>query len=386
MIVLFWLLVILITWHFVGYGALLWLLTRGRRSRSVNMSGELPTVSIVITAHNEEAIIANRIANCLSLDYPHDRLEILVCSDASTDRTVEIARSFEEVNVIESETRHRARTQSLGVKRATGDVVCFTDAETSYDPQCIRRMVERYADPKVGGVVGYLQFRSPQGSSQASSLGGFFAAYWQWENYLRQWQSELGVLFKLSGANMSMRTSLYRLPPRGVDIDQSAGLALALQGYRVVTASRAIAYDLFSARPRSEWVIRRRLTVQALTSLLHYRRLLNPLRHPIRAFHLFSYSLLRYLMPLLLLGIVTTSATLCVFSSFFVAIAGAQIVFFVLALIGWATQRSKRTRGLLGWPYAACVFQAGLLAGLVEFASGRRIDAYEPVRTPEEKE
>ncbi len=382
MIVLFWLLVVLTLWHFVGYGALLWLLIRGRQSPSEDTSGELPTVSIVITAHNEEAIIAERIANCLSLDYPHDRLEILVCSDASTDRTVEIARSFERVKVIHSETRHRARTQSLGVKSATGDVVCFTDAETSYDPQCIRRMVKRYANPKVGGVVGYLQFRS----SQVSALGGFFEAYWQWENYLRQWQSQLGVLFKLSGANMSMRTSLYRLPPRGVDIDQSAGLALALQGYRVVTASRAIAYDLFSARPRSEWVIRRRLTVQALTSLQHYRRLLNPLRHPIRAFHLFSYSLLRYLMPLLLLGIFTTSATLCVFSPFFAAIAGAQVVFFVLALIGWVTRRSKRARGFLGWPYAACVFQAGLLAGLVEFAIGRRIDAYEPVRTPEEKE
>ncbi len=382
MIVLFWLFVVLITWHFVGYGALLWLLTRRRRSCSVNTTGELPTVSIVITAYNEEAIIADRIANCLLLDYPHDRLEILVCSDASTDRTVEIARSFEGVKVIESETRHRARTQSLGVKSAIGDIVCFTDAETSYDPQCIRRMVERYADPRVGGVVGYLQFRS----SQVSSLGGFFAAYWQWENYLRQWQSELGVLFKLSGANMSMRTSLYRLPPRGVDIDQSAGLALALQGYRVVTASRAIAYDLFSARLRSEWVIRRRLTVQALTSLLHYRRLLNPLHHPVRAFHLFSYSLLRYLMPLLLLGIFTTSVTLCVFSPFFATIAGAQVVFSAFALVGWATRRSKQTRGLLGWPYAACVFQAGLLAGLVEFAIGRRIDNYEPVRTPEEKE
>ena len=382
MIVLFWLLMVLITWHFVGYGALLWLLTRGRRSPSVDMSGELPTVSIVITVHDEEAIIADRIANCLSLDYPRDRLEILVCSDASTDRTVEIARSFEGVKVIELETRHRARTQSLGVKSSTGDVVCFTDAETSYDPQCIRRMVERYADPKVGGVVGYLQFRS----SQVSPLGGFFAAYWQWENCLRQWQSQLGVLFKLSGANMSMRASLYRLPPRGVDIDQSAGLELALQGYRTVAASEAIAYDVLSARAHSEWVIRRRLTVQALTSLLHYRRLLNPLRHPVRAFHLFSYSLLRYLMPLLFLGIFTTSATLSMFSPFFAAIAGVQVVFFVLALVGWATQGSERARGFLGWPYALCVFQAGLLAGLFEFAIGRRIDAYEPTRTPEEKE
>jgi cellulose synthase/poly-beta-1,6-N-acetylglucosamine synthase-like glycosyltransferase len=154
MIALFWLLVGLIIWHFVGYGVLLWLLTKGKRSRSVNTTGELPTVSIVITVHNEEAIIADRITNCLSLDYPHDRLEIIVCSDASTDRTVEIARSFEQVKVIKSETRHLARTQSLGVKNAIGDVVCFTDAETSYDPQCIRRMVQQYDDPKVGGVDG----------------------------------------------------------------------------------------------------------------------------------------------------------------------------------------------------------------------------------------
>ncbi|MFC2106152.1 glycosyltransferase [Candidatus Bipolaricaulota bacterium] len=375
MITLFWLFASLVLWHFIGYGGLLWLFAHNSRPYSIFKDDVLPTVSIVITAHNEERIIGARIGNCLALDYPRERLEIVVCSDASTDRTAEIARSFTGVKVVESDTRHRARAQSLGVENSVGEVICFTDAETVYDSKCIRRMVEPYSDPKVGGVVGQIHFSS----SSESAVSGALTLYWRMENHLRDWQSRLGVLLKLSGAHMSMRRSLYQIPPRGVDIDQSAGPEIALRGFRVAWAPAAIAYDVLPMKSSDEWAGRRRFTVQALTALLHFRTLLNPFRHPFHAFHLLSYRVLRYAMPLCLLGCLGTSLALAGTSPLFAATAGLQVLFLALALCRWCGRFFRLKSRFINWPYSFCLIQAGILAGLVEFLAGRRIDVWEPI-------
>lgn len=375
MITLFWLFAALILWHFVGYSGLLWLLAHHKKPYRLSENDGLPAVSIVITAHNEERTIGARIENCLALDYPRDRVEIIVCSDASTDRTAEIARSFTGIKVVESDTQHLARTQSLGVENSVGEVICFTDAETVYDSQSIRRMAQMYSDPEVGGVVGQIRFFF----SSESAVPGALTLYWRMENHLRDWQSRLGVLLKLSGAHMSMRRSLYQVPPRGVDIDQSAGPEIVLQGFRVAWASAAIAHDALPMRASDEWVSRRRSTVQGLTALLHFRTLLNPFRHPVHAFHLFSHRALRYAMPLCLLGSLGTSLALAATSTLFAAIATLQTLFLALALLGWGGQFFGFKSRFISWPYSFCLVEAGILAGLIEFLGGRRIDAWEPI-------
>lgn len=378
MTVLFWTLGSLILWHYVGYGLFLFLFTRFRPASSVPQKAEWPKVSIIITAYNEEDKIARRIENCLALDYPRDRLEIIVGSDGSTDRTAESARVYKEqgVKVLEFPTnRGRSQVHNDCVREASSEIVCFTDADTLYEPDCIKRMVQHYADPKVGCVGGELR----SGSFKEGAIGGGQGLYWKWEYALRRWQSGLGVLTKVSGANMSMRRDLYHPLPEDVDIDQAAGPMVILQGYRVVHEPAAIAYEEFPTGLRGELSTRRRLTIHALTALWRYRTLLNPLRHPWLAFHLVSYRLLRYLIPFLLIGVLASNALLMDNGQLYQAILGLQGFFYLLAMLGFFLERTKRSFWLFSWPFAFCWFNLGILAGTLEFLLGRRIRAYRPV-------
>lgn len=371
---LFWILVGLVFWHYLGYGLVLWALARIKKPVEHASETSLPTVSIVIVAHNEENVIARRIENCLNLDYPPERIELLVCSDASTDRTADIARAYEGVRVIESTTHHRARTQKLGVEAASGEIVCFTDANSLYEPDCIRHTVLPYVNPRVGGVTGALRSTS----LGRGAIGSVLKAYWHWECQLRLWQSRLGVLLQLSGGNMSVRRSLYQLPPEGVDIDQATGPFLALQGYVVEHSPTALAHDEFAVHLREQWIARRRVTIQALTALWHFRALLNPLSHPVHTFHRASYRLLRYFAPPLLLGIAIVSLLLMETGWVYQAVGAGSGAIGCLAIVGVLIQRWNKRILAVDWALGVCWLQLGMFIGLVEFLCGKRISAYTP--------
>jgi cellulose synthase/poly-beta-1,6-N-acetylglucosamine synthase-like glycosyltransferase len=373
----FWIVVGLILWHYVGYPLVLGVLARLKRAKASPLPDELPQVSIIIAAHNEERIIARRIENCLGLDYPKDRLEIIVGSDGSTDRTAEIAKKYEPqgVRVLAfPNNRGRSQVHNDCVREATGEIVCFTDADTLYAPDCIRKLVRHYADPKVGCVGGELRSRS----FQQGAIGGGQGLYWRWEYALRRWQSKLGVLTKASGANMSMRKELYRPVPDDVDIDQAAGPMVVLQGYRVVHEPEAIAYEEFPTSLARELATRRRLTIRALTALWRYRELLNPFKHPWLAFHTCSYRLLRYLMPFLLLGALTINGLLLREGWLYDVAFALQGVFYLLGFIGFFLEKRGKRFWIFSWPFAFLWFQVGILTGTLEFLLGKRIKAYTP--------
>ncbi len=378
MIIAFWIVFTLLVWHFVGYGLFIGLLAR-RHSQSTpeDEVTEYPPVTIIITAHNEEARIAKRIENCLAIDYPPDRREVIVCSDASTDRTVAISRRYEDsaVHVVDSPIRNKARTHEQGIHIAHGEILFFTDANTEYAPDCIKQMVRHYEDPLVACVGGMLLSQSfaKRGLGQAQGL------YWRWEHLLRNWQSRIGVLMKTSGANMSIRRSAYRPIPDDVDIDQAAGPIAFLQGYYVIDEPRAIAYDEFPTRFKKEFAARRRLTVQAMTALLRYSQLLNPFRHPWAAFHLFSYRLLRYSTPFLLLLSLACSIILRSRGLFYFATMWAQAAFYATAMIGGLSRWVIGKAWLADWPLAFCWIYTGVLVGVGEFLFGRRIRFFDPI-------
>jgi len=379
--VLFWTLAGLIFWHYLGYGLFLFLAVSYKRRPSSPEPEDWPKASIIIAAYNEEARIARRIENCLALDYPKDRLEIIVGSDGSTDKTVEIARRYgaQGVKVLDFPTnRGRSQVHNDCVKEASGEIFCFTDADTLYEPDCIKELVSHYADPKVGCVGGELL----SSSFEEGALGSGQGIYWRWEYALRRWQSRLGVLTKVSGANMSMRKELYRPLPSDIDIDQAAGPMVILQGYRVVHEPEAIAYEEFPTSLAGELFTRRRLTIRALTALWRYRELLNPFKHPWIAFHLASYRLLRYLTPFLLLGVFILNGFLVRQSWLYGVLFGLQVLFCLLALLGFFWERNGRRFCLFSWPLAFVWFNLGILMGTLEFLSGKKIRSYQPAETP----
>jgi cellulose synthase/poly-beta-1,6-N-acetylglucosamine synthase-like glycosyltransferase len=375
-----WVFIGLIIWYFFGYGLFLFVLSLilGKHNNNIYNSGNLPFVSIIIPAYNEEKIISQRIQNCLELKYPKNKLEIIIGSDGSTDRTVEITNHYKEygVKVLDfALNRGRSQVHNDCVKSANGDIIVFTDADTYYDPNSIQNLVRNYFDPRVGCVGGVLK----SNSFKSGGIGTGQGLYWKWEYFIRSLQSKLGVLTKVSGANMSIRKKLYEPLPDNVDIDQAIEPIVLLKGYKVVHEPESIAYDTFATSIMGELSSRRRFTIRALTALWHYRELLNIFKYPWIAFNLINYRLFRYILPFLLVGTFTSNLMMIGDNWIYNMLFALQCLFYIFALIGYFIEKQNFKVFLLTWPFAFTWMNMGLLLGVFSFIFGRRIRAYKPI-------
>ena len=182
--VVFWIAVALIVYAHAGYPLALWLLARvaGRGDPLAAGGWALPSVSLIVAAYDEEEVIARRIDNLRRLDYPRDRLELIVVSDGSSDRTAELARAAGADVVIEAPHRGKVRTQDAGVERARGDIVAFSDANALWPPDALAQLVSVFADPSVGYACGQVRLLQPDGTNQEG-------LYWRYELIVRSLES-----------------------------------------------------------------------------------------------------------------------------------------------------------------------------------------------------
>ena len=265
-----------------------------------------PRVTLVFCAHNEEAVLPEKIANCSALDYPAELLEFCVgqrrlygrdqrpVTGWAQDPRVRLTLSPERVG----------KTALLNriVPTATGEIVLFSDASTLFPPDAVRRHVAHYADPTVGCVGGDLVFVN----AARSPVSGAHGAYWRYERHLRHCESSLGILACVAGANYSMRRALWRtVEPRFAD-DCNSPLNVIEQGYRVVYDPEASAREV--AAESSKGLMRRRvrMVTRDLEAILARPTLLNPFRFPGVAWSLWSHKLLRWLgAPLLVMLLVS---------------------------------------------------------------------------------
>ena len=204
---LFWASAGLIVYTHAGYPLLLWLVARTRRARSPRPLAELPRVSLIVAAYDEEEVIAAKVENALELDYPRDRLELIVASDGSTDRTTELARDAGADVVLDLPNGGKVRAQDQGVERATGDILAFSDANTTLEPDALTRLVEPFADPRVGYVCGQVRFDGGSANQEG--------AYWRYEIAVRALESRLaGVTAGNGGLYATRRESYIVVDPR----------------------------------------------------------------------------------------------------------------------------------------------------------------------------
>jgi len=331
-----------------------------------------PLVSIIIAARNEEKVISQRLENIFNLDYPKDKIEVIIGSDGSTDKTAEIASAFKggKVKVFAfPKNRGRAAVQDDTVKCTQGDILFFTDAETEYDKNCIRNMVRYYADSRVGCVCGRLIGKNLDNSV----LGSGQKFYWKFEYFLRTAQSKLGILGKATGANMSIRKSLYKNVQPETDIDTIAPLNVILAGYRVVYEEGAVAYETFSLDFARQFLIRQRYVLYSLWSFKYCAQLLDPFKHPVMAVNLISYKILRYLTPVFLIAIFALSFILSVKNMFYAVFFILQILFYLFAWIGLGLKRSGSKIKIFAFPFNICYLELGMLSGLIKFLQGGKV-------------
>jgi cellulose synthase/poly-beta-1,6-N-acetylglucosamine synthase-like glycosyltransferase len=329
--VVFWVAAGLIVYTHLGYPLVLWLLTRGRVDRELPKLAvtdePLPTVSLIVAAYDEEEVIAAKVANALALDYPRERLQLIVASDGSADATAERARAAAADLVLELPRGGKVAAQNAAAAAASGEILAFSDANSAWAPDALRELVAPFADPTVGYVCGQVRFTDPSGDN----LEG---AYWRYEMAVREMESALGGITAGNGAIYAVRRQAYvPLPPSGSH-DLSFPFELAKRGLRSLYLPAARAEEKMVPTLEGEFARKRRMMV-GLWDIVVGEGMLSPRGYsPLFAFELASHRLLRYLSPFLHLLALGANVALLGGGWVYTVTFAAQVALLAAALLG----------------------------------------------------
>jgi cellulose synthase/poly-beta-1,6-N-acetylglucosamine synthase-like glycosyltransferase len=328
-------------------------------------------------AHDEEHRIGSRLDNLLSLEYPRDKLEVVLASDGSTDGTVERARQYEAAGVqVRAFAKRRGKPAVLNdvVPAARGEIVVLADARQRFDGDAIRALVANFADPAVGAVGGELML-APTGGA---TIGKGACFYWRYEKFIRRSESRTGSTVGATGAIYAIRRSLFAPIPHDTILDDVLiPLGIVRQGYRVCLESAARAYDATPATSHDEFIRKVRTIAGTFQLFARERWLFDPLRNPLW-FETMSHKALRLAAPFLQLLLFAANFGLADLW-FYRGLLAAQIVFYAAALGGHALRHARHRLYVLTVPYALCVLNWAAIVGFVRFLSGQQRVTWEQV-------
>ena len=258
----------------------------------------MPRVSLIVAAHDEEDVIAERVADALALDYPRERLEVVVASDGSTDATVERARAAGADLVLDLERAGKVPAQNSGAARASGELLAFSDANAAWRPDALRRLVARFADPKTGYVTGRVEFTAPDlagGGGSASEEG----AYWRFELGVRRLESALAGVTAGNGAIYAVRREAYIELPAAASHDLSFPFLLTKRGWRCSYEPAALAEERMAPTNEAEFARKRRM-MRGIWDEVVRDGMLSPRGYGLAyAWEIASHRILRYATPAL---------------------------------------------------------------------------------------
>ncbi len=324
LVVVFWASLAALVWTHAAYPAFAALLARvaPRRVRKDDLE---PTVAVIIAAYNEEPVIARRIENLLALDYPADKLQIVVSSDASSDRTEEIALQYPGVQVISNPRGGKVAAQDSGVRQTDSELVVFSDANCTWSPDALRALVRSFADPDVAYVCGQLQILDAEGNNKEG-------VYWRYEMSVRRAESQLGSVTGGNGSIYAVRRSDY------VEVDPRFGHDLSLPYLMVQHGRRAVyepdAHAFEKPTPSNETEYRRKVRMFEHCWLIVLRGKMLRRLGPLYALEIVSHRHLRYGSGILHVVLLLTSIALVTHGWVYAVVLGAQLGLFAAAIIG----------------------------------------------------
>jgi cellulose synthase/poly-beta-1,6-N-acetylglucosamine synthase-like glycosyltransferase len=377
----FWVALVLLAYVYIGYPLLAWA-RAVVHAPSVSRIPSEPIVTVVVVAFNEAQRIERRIENLLSLDYPREKLEIVIASDGSSDQTVARAKYFEAlgVRVLPFDTRRgKAAVLNDVVPSARGEIVVLADARQRFDDGTLRALVADFGDPRVGAVSGELVIRS-RANESGSTIAAGASFYWQYEKFIRRNESRANSTVGATGAVYAIRRDLFeRMPDDTLLDDVLIPLKIISRGYRVIFEPGARAYDLAAGSPRQEFV--RKVRTIAGTFQLFAREpwLFNPFRNSVW-FETLSHKGLRLLTPLLHAVILIANIGLMSIPAYRFLLA-AQVAFYAAAALAHLLGQ-RRAMLLMRVPYTMCLLVWATVVGFVYFVTRQQQVTWDRVATP----
>ena len=375
--VIFWLSAAALFYTYAGYPILLAFVS-ALRPRRVKRGEFETTVSVIITAYNEERDLTAKLENTLALDYPSELLEIIVASDCSSDRTDEIVRAFASRGVsLHRQTKRLGKTaaQNAAVEKASGEIILFSDATSLYQADAVKAVMPNFADPTVGCVAGRLIYVDPA----QSRIGRGARSYWSYETFLKKHESRACSLIGASGCLYAVRRSAYVPLYHEACSDFIIATKMVEQGLRAVYEPNAICTEETNRQSDKEMKMRVRIIAQTFTDLWRHVGMMNPFRSGFYAIQLLSHKVMRYLVPFFLIAIFAVSAMLAgsgVYRMFYFA----QVAGYACASLAWMLDTVGVRSRLLAFPQYFVLANVASLLALYQVLRGERYAHWEPIR------
>ncbi len=369
-----WVWLILILYPWLGYPLTLMVMARFAGKPGSPRPFE-PFITVLVTVHNEQDKIAQRLANLQALDYPADKLEIMVASDRSSDSTDELVREAAQgdgrVRLLSLRSTGKSCAQNQAIPEARGEVIVLTDAGTSFQADTVRQLAAPLASQEVGCVSGRLLLADQEGA-MAQDQG----LYWRFETLLRRLESALGLLHTATGAVMAFRKDLFKPYENRYGDDCIIPLLILEQGKRIVHNDAAIASDTFPATPAKELRARVRMTLRNLTCTLSRPALLNPAAHPLLSWAIICHKLCRWLTPYFFLALLVTALVNVSQGWIRPLVLAGQAAFCLASLVGWFASARNIRLPLFSAAFSFATANVGFFLGVLKAATGGRIGQY----------
>ncbi len=371
----FWLLLILIILSYFGYPLILALIA-AIKSKPYKKEEIMPHVTLLIPAYNEESVIRQKIENALSLDYPKDKLEILLVLDECTDRTKEIAEDYvsKGIRIVEQKPRRgKMAALNLAIPQAKGEILVFTDANSMYKEDVIRKLVRNFADEKIGCVCGELKYENKSLVGEGEDL------YWQYEKFIKIKESQLQSLLVVNGSIYAIRKKLYEPVEETLADDFVIPMKIARKGYGLVYEPEAITLEKTAENTKEGLNQKARIISQGLKASFAIGPTIFSSGF-LRTFQFLFHKFIRWLVPLFLIVIFISNMFL-LDKLFYRVILVAQILFYTFALIGHFLQEKGLKVKVFKIPFYFCIVNLASLFGLIKFLKGGMKGTWEKAET-----
>ena len=371
--IVFWICLVIVFYTYIGYGILLYVLLMLKRFLGkkepqpiVPADDQLPDVTLMICAFNEEDIIHEKMANIRQLDYPREKLCVMWVTDGSNDHSNELLKQYDEVTLVYSpERRGKAAAMQHGLSVNKAEYVVFTDANTMLNSNAIREIVSQFMKPNVSCVSGEKRVAARVEGQVAAEGEGL---YWKYESTLKRWDGELYSAMGAAGELFAVRMAHYRAAPSNALLDDfMMSMLIVKDGHRIAYTSEAYATEYGSADMHEESKRKRRIAAGGLQSIWWLRSLMNPIRYPLVSFLFISHRVLRWsVTPLALVLLIPLNMALVAMGAgmTYTIIGLLQVLFYLATFIGWLMARAGRKSRLFYVPYYFVFMNVNVFRGI----------------------